>query len=204
MNIRNILPDVSELLECFHFDFETGIVTRIKDYKGRSVKKTVGCKSDQGYLTVVYKGKTYLLHRLIWKAYYHTEPPFILDHIDENKLNNSIQNLRECSRATNKVRSSKMVNSSGYRGVFKRYDRASWEVRVSFRKTHREYLGRKDVSVGYYKNIEEAAAAYNLALDSLSYTDYHKNITDYPSDKVNINKKFFKTNWRELLSLEST
>jgi alkyl hydroperoxide reductase subunit AhpF len=63
--------------------------------------KEAGCITAHGYRTIVIKGKAYLVHRLIWFLHNETFPIKSLDHIDRNKLNNKITNLREASRSLN-------------------------------------------------------------------------------------------------------
>ena len=122
--------------------------------------------------------------------YYKQEPPLIIDHFDECKTNNSIYNLKHSDRRLNKTKSSKMVNKSGYRGVYKRNDRNSYEVRVTLHNS--TGTGKKDLHVGYYHDIDEAAAAYNLAIICLGYDTNYLNEVDFQKENVNINKKFFK------------
>ena len=64
---------------------------------------TFGFMQSNGYLTVGYKRKLYLVHRLICEAYHGPAPegkPFV-DHIDRCKTNNTPSNLRWVSHKEN-------------------------------------------------------------------------------------------------------
>jgi hypothetical protein len=202
MNFRKQLPDRDELLKYFSFDFEKGKIERRLDSRGNFYCGSAEHMGTHGYMLICHNTKQYFSHRVLWKVCYNEEPPMIIDHIDEDKTNNSITNLRACDRGVNKVRSSSVINITGYRGVFSRKDRKKCEVRVSFSKEHRDFYGKKDVSVGYFHSFEEAACAYNMALDILGYKNNFKNIVDFDPEKVNTNFKFFKTQWG-VLSQES-
>lgn len=164
-------------------DFKT-----IADFKRshHRVNKQVGWLSDQGYYCVIINKVQYMLHRLIFKMF-HDKEPFIIDHINNCKTDNRIENLQESDRRENKIKSPEICSASGFRGVTKRKDRDSYEVKV--------HVISKDMHVGYYRTIEEAAAAYNLAVKFLLKDQdilFHLNDTDFPEEMVNTNKSFFK------------
>ena len=58
--------------------------------------KQAGCKAGAyGYHVLNLKGKQYSVHRIIWEMHYGTIPKDLtVDHIDRNKQNNRIENLR--------------------------------------------------------------------------------------------------------------
>jgi hypothetical protein len=72
---------------------------------------------DRGYLRVSVNRKFYYVHRLIWAMHYGSAPD-ILDHIDGNPANNTIENLRPTTHSGN-MRNSKLNkrNTSGIKGV---------------------------------------------------------------------------------------
>lgn len=80
----------------------------------------------------------------------------VVDHINGDGLDNRKCNLRVCNRAQNggnsKLRSN---NKSGYRGV-SRYKNTLWQVHISAGGAAKRYLG-------VFKDIKEAAKAYNIA-----------------------------------------
>jgi len=83
----------------------------------RRTGRMVGSKNEKGYLRVTIRGKKYRIHRLMY-FYHKGRWPDLVDHIDQDKTNNRIENLREVSPSLNKANSDKCYNQNGYRGVF--------------------------------------------------------------------------------------
>lgn len=64
-------------------------------------KNSNGSIDKDGYLIIKIKGKQYKAHRLVY-AYFNNEfPKGEIDHINRNKLDNRIENLRVVSRIEN-------------------------------------------------------------------------------------------------------
>ena len=114
----------------------------------------------KGYFLVYLRkgGKEYqkLIHRLIAETYI-PNPNNILfvDHIDRNKQNNSISNLRWitnqqiCMNRTKR----KGLTSSEYKGVSWNGQTKTWQSRIQ--------INGKIVHLGYFNTEEEAAQKYN-------------------------------------------
>jgi hypothetical protein len=61
-----------------------------------------GYKATDGYWRICVHGKLYMAHRLIWRMHNHRGPmPFVLDHIDGDRSNNQIKNLRAITASEN-------------------------------------------------------------------------------------------------------
>ena len=115
------------------------------------------------YRQITYKGKIYYNHRLVWLWHYN-EMPIIIDHIDSNRSNNLILNLRLPSRSQNSQNSLKQHNTSSmYKGV-------SWDNRASKWKS-RIVVNKKLKHLGYFDNEKDAAVAYNAAA-KFHYSDF--------------------------------
>lgn len=145
----------ARLKELFNYDPITGIVTRkiTKNYNAKQGDK-VGCLS-QGYLVATVDGKRYLLHRLIW-LYVYNDFPKMLDHIDRNKLNNQINNLRSVNAQQNQQNKTKQTNNkSGYKGVNWDKNRNKWFSCI-------QHKG-KTIALGRYDNVKDAYRAYCFA-----------------------------------------
>ena len=108
--------------------------------------KLAGTLHHSGYLQVRYKRKGYLLHRLIW-FYHYGEWPLYLDHINGDKQDNRIENLRVCSVSQNNAnRKSK--------GVYKRGNRFVSSIRCN---KQYYYLGSFSTSTEAKKAYEKAS-----------------------------------------------
>lgn len=108
-----------------------------------------------GYARVWVDGKFYYPHRLAWLLVYRECPDFI-DHIDRNKMNNRIENLRAVTPSENSHNlGMHHDNTSGYPGV-------------SFHRRCKKYQAQtavngKNIYLGLYATAEEAHVAYMLA-----------------------------------------
>jgi len=119
--------------------------------------------SAQGYREGALFGRSVKAHRLIFKMH-HSWAPAVIDHIDRNRLNNRIENLRASSKSENAMNGKTPAdNTSGVRGVARHRDR--W----------RAYL--KGVHLGTFPTIEEAAEA-RLKAEVSSHWAYSKTVKE--------------------------
>jgi hypothetical protein len=139
-----------ELKSQVNYDQETGIFTwKVRNSNRIKIGDQAGNYHNGGYIEMYLLGERHLAHRLAW-LYVNGYMPKIIDHIDGNKLNNKISNLREVSYAENmynsKIRSD---NKSGVRCVSWNKKHQKWEVRVKIDGKLKNY--------GYYKELDDAA-----------------------------------------------
>jgi hypothetical protein len=108
-----------------------------------------GGDRGDGYHYVGYGGKNHLLHRLIF-LYHYGYLPELIDHIDQDRTNNRIENLKDASRRENIYNTSKLWkhNTSGIRGVSWDSSQQKWSVRF---RHDGKYL-----FFGYFEDINEA------------------------------------------------
>ena len=145
------------------FDYQDGQLIYREDTKGRKRGSIAGCKFwDMDYVKVKIECVSYLLHRLVYQ-YHHGNltPKDIIDHIDRNPGNNTIENLRVVSNSTNGLnRGLQKNNTHGYKGVSKS-SKNRYMARIMINGKH-EYLGN-------YNTPEEAHQAYMERLNELLY-----------------------------------
>jgi len=105
--------------EVLSYDAQTGIVTWKKSTGPRAfVGAPVGCKSRKGYLEFQVDGGSYKVHRVAWLIHTGQWPVDQIDHINGDKADNRIANLREATNAQNcQNRRRKSTNTSGVTGV---------------------------------------------------------------------------------------
>ena len=131
----------------------------------RFLKPTVG---NDGYSRIgLYniKCKKFLLHRLIAMHYIpNLENNPEVDHIDGNKLNNFIENLRWASTSQNAMNKRKQTrNKSGLKGVSFNKKTQKWTSFIC-----RIYLGE-------YPTAEEASAVYEAKAKEV-FGDFYREI----------------------------
>lgn len=97
---------------------------------------------------------TYKLHRVIMDAPKGLE----VDHINRNRLDNRVSNLRLCKHAENgrNLRRNRK-NASIFTGITWDKRRSKWHTRLK--------LNYKDLHLGYYGSLEEAISARLFAED---------------------------------------
>ena len=97
------------------------------------------------------------IHRLVAQEFIdNPDNKQFVDHINHNKTDNTIFNLRWVSKSENSMNRNKIPNkSSKYKGVCFSKERDKWRARImlSGRRKH----------LGYFANEKEAAFAYNEA-----------------------------------------
>ena len=106
----------------------------------------VGSKHNAGYLQTALLGKPYLLHRIIFSMQNGYIPKEI-DHIDGNRQNNKIENLREVTRSENNWNQKLSIkNTSGIKGVNWNKKTKKWSARLKILgkvKTFGEYFDKE-------------------------------------------------------------
>jgi hypothetical protein len=141
----------SKLHEMFEYRDDGNLIHRHTVQGGKRAGEIAGSPHNAGYRQITISRKKYLIHRLIW-VYHYGEIPTQIDHINGQRSDNRIENLRECSYSQNHGnKRMNRNNTSGYKGVFLDKRDGFWFVYVAH-----QYIGRS-------QSIEEAAAMYDKA-----------------------------------------
>jgi len=154
------LPSRLRLNELFVYD-NGKLFNRIGRKKAPKGQEAGTFCKDIGYRKVHFDGQIYYTHRLIWKLLYG-EDPLEIDHINGNRSDNRITNLRSVPHYENMRNTKKMSNnSSGVMGIYWLKDRSKWRASIG-----RELLGDFD-------KLEDAAAARKQAEKEYGYHPNH-------------------------------
>ena len=138
------------------FKCEDGEMYRWKEFKKKSFWSKLNPTIDSGYyqfqFSYLNKSRKFKLHRIIYWLHnpdwdvFDSSKDNCIDHIDQNKLNNDITNLRVVTNQQNRW------NVSGYKGTRFHKKSKSWQSRIM--------IDGKSKSLGYFKKEEDAHQAY--------------------------------------------
>lgn len=154
------------LKECLNYNHETGVFTwkerpekhfkRNRDFKmwNTMYKFTVaGSPSAKGYIRIRLLDRDFYAHRLAWMYIYGNFPNNQIDHKDQNKKNNRIDNLRDATNQINShnITNARIGNKSSFRGVRTCYQ-GKYQARI--------YVDGVEVNLGMFDTPQQAHAAY--------------------------------------------
>lgn len=134
---------VQELRDVFCYDRDSGVVRwKVKSGSSSPGKIAGSLNTTCGYLYVSYLLKKYAVHRLAWALEHGEFPSGQIDHINRNRLDNRLSNLRAVTSSENmKNCGMSKTNTSGIKGV--RFHMGKWEACQSM-NDKLVYLGRYD------------------------------------------------------------
>ena len=110
--------------------------------------------NPKGYLRFMQsidgKERSVFAHRLAWFIYYGKPPDHYIDHVNHDRTDNRIENLRDVPNGTNaKNIELKSRNTSGFSGVYWNKTKRKWKVCVK--------VAGKINHLGYFHDKEAAA-----------------------------------------------
>lgn len=130
--------EFSILRAALSYDPETGIFTRLS---GRNNGGQAGTKSRSGYIDICVKKRMFRAHRLAWAFMHNVWPELPIDHINGDRADNRIANLRLATMSQNVAAGPiRATNKCGYKGV--NWHRASgkWMAQICV-NGRKHYLG---------------------------------------------------------------
>ena len=134
---------------------------RVRNVKTeRILKPRVGGSGKCYFIVALYKDNTRAnsyIHRLVAQEFIeNSDNKKYVDHIDHNKTDNTILNLRWVSNSENSMNRTKQANtSSKYKGVCFRKKENKWVANIM--------LNGRRKHIGYFTNEKHAAGKYNEA-----------------------------------------
>lgn len=150
------------LMELLEYNPETGaFIRKVTTSSNAKAGQVAGNLEAEGYLRIFIDRKVYKAHRLAWLYMHGSFPPECLDHIDGNKANNAIRNLRLATNdenLQNRHKSSRR-NSTGFLGVSYGWRQKSWKAGIKVNGVYKQ--------IGYFRSPEAAYIAYLKAKKQL-------------------------------------
>ena len=132
-------------------------------FAGKEAFTTIG---RDGYRRGAIHWKNYLAHRVVWLLHEGEWPAAEVDHINGDRGDNRLENLRAVSRLENsrncKLRSS---NTSGVTGVGWSRRAQKWMAHICVEGEYRH--------LGLFKSIYDAKAVRLAAQDGIGFTERH-------------------------------
>lgn len=149
-----------ELLSIFQYDHDTGTFTRLKSHGAYRAGSPAGATNAKGYRQISVRGVLYYAHRLVWLAEHGVLPAGLVDHINRDRSDNRIQNLRVVSAKENMENTGAYSsNTSGYKGVQWDKQYGKWIAVV-------QHNGKR-VFAGRYGSVYDAHQAYERKVAQL-------------------------------------
>lgn len=141
------------LREILDYNSETGVfIWKERLSQGSKTRTVAGGVGVAGYSRIGIFGRRYTSHRLAWLHVYGEWPKFEVDHINGDRTDNRICNLRDVSRQINAQNrtATNPKNKSGFLGVTMLRDQ--WRANI--------FLNGKQTHLGIYPTAQLAHQAY--------------------------------------------
>jgi len=155
--MAKILPSARELKSLF--EYVDGGDLRYKPrsiasfdarFAGRLISQSL---TENGYRRVKVNGRRAYMQRVVWKMFNDTEPEFV-DHINGDRNDNRINNLRPCTHSQNLANGSVRKGTSRFKGV-RSSGFGGWAANIK--------VNKKCTYLGTFTVEADAARAYDVA-----------------------------------------
>ncbi|KRG69245.1 hypothetical protein ABB29_12065 [Pseudoxanthomonas dokdonensis] len=149
--------NADELRKHVLYDPETGFFVWATNGRGRTkrVGERAGSAHSNGYIRIKILGQTYFAHRLAWLLSSGDWPAEEIDHINGNRDDNRIDNLREATVQQNRWNTHgipKRRKHSRFKGVTKEHRSNRWISQI--------FHDGKPIRLGSFDTEEQASEAY--------------------------------------------
>ena len=183
MTEEELLTLAAKAAAMVKYNPETGSATwlekqgHIKDsirWNARYAGKECGTLDDNGYrrISIRFNKRSPFrirIHQLAWFITHGVMPSGEIDHINQNKLDNQIKNIRDVSRSINQRNGTrKGNNTSGITGVVWHKQRQKWCAQCNLLGIH--------YHIGLFVSIEDADKAVRAFRSQHGFTETHGRI----------------------------
>lgn len=142
--------DYKDLIRHFLYDYTTGLMYRKKSGGGAIIGGEITTKGNHGYKYVSHKYKKLSFARVAWTLFHGRQPKKCIDHIDGDRLNNKIENLREATKYQNSCNRLPVKGRKLPTGVINNGKKYSARIIIDGDYFH----------LGTFNSIEEASEIY--------------------------------------------
>jgi len=158
------------LLELLEYNPKSGIFRWKDSRNGRlDIGSIAGTTNRKGYRAICVDAVVYGAHRLAWFYTYKSWPNGQIDHINHDRADNRLGNLRDVSASENQKnqrnRPISKDNPSGVLGVYWRKGQNKWGARI-------KHLGR-EMHLGCFNSLEEATRVRKSAEVEFGFHENH-------------------------------
>jgi hypothetical protein len=159
---------VEDVREAFDYDAATGnLIWRPRPsgttgnnvFNSRFAGKVAGSPHDAGYIGIVFHRTRQYLHRLVWAHQKGEWPTHEIDHINGDRSDSRIENLRPATTSQNRHNRRPGANRTGMKGVTFEPRTGRFQARIK--------LDNKQHNLGTFATAEDAHAAYCRAAENL-------------------------------------
>jgi hypothetical protein len=149
---KQVANDRDDMLKFLRYDSATGGLFWTQNSGKARKDGRAGTVQKNGYLQVTFAGYRVGAHRVVWRIHAGAWPTKDIDHLNGDRQDNRIENLREVDRTTNmqNLRGPTRNNSTGFLGVIPKRNRFVAQIRVDGKRKH----------LGVFDTPEEAHTAY--------------------------------------------
>lgn len=143
-----------EIHHLFVYEPATGMLRKVTNSRSEYPWRGIG--KGKRYLAYSHGKTSIYLHQAVW-LYHFGYVPAMIDHINNDHMDNRIENLRECTNAQNQYNSPmKSNNRSGYKGIVfhQKCKSKPWQAKI--------VVQGRVISLGYHATKEGAAEAYGV------------------------------------------
>lgn len=158
--VQSPIP-VERVKELLTYNPETGeFIWNANGGRGRQHSgKVAGTKNKGGYIRIRIDGYFFMAHRLAWLVTSGFGWPKEIDHINNQRDDNRIANLRSVTRSQNRMNSRIGKNNvSGHKGVYWHASKGVWAAYVGI-DGKQKYIGQSADKATAVKIYEHAAKA---------------------------------------------
>jgi hypothetical protein len=134
------------------FNYIDGNLHHKNKRRGVRVGTRAGTVDKDGYIVIHLNQKKYKAHHLVWIYHYDVFPKMI-DHIDNDRKNNNIHNLRIATNSQNQMnRKLNKNNKSGIKGLRFRKNRWLAQIRFNNVNIHKSFMSKEDAIQFLFNN----------------------------------------------------